>query len=97
MRARPISVRLLVRSRFDCSSDLGSIACSQRPSCKERAFGVPTIRTDLPARSAGQKSVADNSNYGGEPAAISLIFPSGGADRGVVEAGAYTPPLLTST
>jgi hypothetical protein len=41
--------------------------------------------------------VADNSNYGGEPAAISLIFPSGGADRGVVEAGAYTPPLLTST
>mmetsp|Transcript_28766 Transcript_28766/g.70933 ORF Transcript_28766/g.70933 Transcript_28766/m.70933 type:complete len:452 (-) Transcript_28766:47-1402(-) len=50
-----------------------------------RAFGVPTIRTDLPARSARQKSVADNSNYGNEPAAVSLIFPSGGADRGVVE------------
>mmetsp|Transcript_6907 Transcript_6907/g.10703 ORF Transcript_6907/g.10703 Transcript_6907/m.10703 type:complete len:454 (-) Transcript_6907:128-1489(-) len=51
----------------------------------ERAYGVPCIRTDLPARNANSRSVADNVNYGNEPGAVSLIFPSGGAERGVVE------------
>jgi|AntAceMinimDraft_12_1070368.scaffolds.fasta_scaffold26443_2 hypothetical protein len=71
----------------------------------ERAYGVPCIRTDLPARNANSRSVADNVNYGNEPGAVSLIFPSGGAERGVVEqdyvkpydkAGAVHPPTGSS-
>lgn len=55
------------------------------PVNPDRAFGVPCIRTDLPAREYERRSVADNCNYGNEPSAVSLIFPSSGAERGVVE------------
>jgi len=46
-----------------------------------RSFGVPSVRTDLPApRSV---SVANATNFGNEPDAASLVFPSAGAERGV--------------
>jgi hypothetical protein len=56
-----------------------------------RAFGVPCIRNDLPQRDANSKSVADNTNYGNEASAVSLIFPSAGAERGVVESDYVKP------
>jgi len=56
---------------------------------KVRSFGVPSIRTDIPGRKV--KSVADNNNYGNEPDAASLIYPAGGAERGVVEADYLLP------
>lgn len=39
---------------------------------EDRSFGVPTIRTDIPA--PGNKSVADNRNYGNEPNASNLLY-----------------------
>ena len=64
--------------------DLG---LSLRPGFRNRApedrvFGAPTIRTDIPGRDV--KSVADNNNYGNEPDAMSLVYPSA-AHRGVVD------------
>ena len=49
----------------------------------ERSFGTPTIRTDIPAPAT--KSVADEQNYGDEPDAGSLLYPSSAADRGVTD------------
>lgn len=65
--------------------DLG---LSLRPGFRNRApedrvFGAPTIRTDIPGREV--KSVADNNNYGNEPDAMSLVYPSTAAHRGVVD------------
>lgn len=56
-----------------------------------RVFGVPCIRSDLPPRDLSAKSVADNTNYGNEATAVSLIFPSSGAERGVVESDYLKP------
>lgn len=39
-----------------------------------RTFGVPTIRSDIPAPRI--KRVADTTNYGDEPGAYSLLYPS---------------------
>ena len=50
---------------------------------EDRVFGAPTIRTDIPGRDV--KSVADNNNYGNEPDAMSLVYPSTAAHRGVVD------------
>lgn len=60
-----------------------------QPQDKERAFGIPTIRTDIPGRKV--KSVADNQNYGNESDAACLIYPAGGAERGVTEADYLLP------
>ena len=49
----------------------------------KRVFGAPTIRTDIPAPKS--KSVADNNNYGNEPGASTLLYPSSAAERGVVD------------
>merc|ERR1711918_275053 len=47
----------------------------------ERAFGVPNVRTDLPMPRI--RSVADNQNYGDEPDAKELLYPSKHAWKGV--------------
>lgn len=44
------------------------------PSHNLRVFGVPTIRSDIPAPRI--KRVADTTNYGDEPGAYSLLYPS---------------------
>lgn len=60
--------------------DLGKAV---KPNCRNvvrkeedahRSFGVPTIRKDIPYKDF--KSVADYQNYGDEPEAVDLLFPS---------------------
>ena len=48
-----------------------------------RVFGVPTIRTDIPFKE--KRSVADYQNYGDEPEAIDLLFPSTFTEIGITE------------
>ena len=48
-----------------------------------RTFGVPSVRTDLPA--PAHTSVANTQNWGNEPNAFSLLAPCSTADRGVNE------------
>ena len=49
-------------------------------SLDDRAFGVPSIRTDLPARPIGSRSVADCQNYGDDVPAQDLINPPAFSD-----------------
>ena len=49
----------------------------------DRAFGCPTVRTDIPA--PGQRSVADPQNYGDEPHAAEVIFPATEIEKGITE------------
>ena len=49
-----------------------------------RLFGVPSIRSDIPA--PGMKSVADHQNYGDEAGAETLLYPPRFADEGVTQA-----------
>lgn len=51
---------------------------------RDRSFGCPTIRTDIPYKYT--KSVADYANYGDEPEAVDLLFPSTVAELGISEA-----------
>lgn len=46
----------------------------RRPEDANRAFGCPTIRTDIPFKE--RRSVADYNNYGDEPEAVDLLWPS---------------------
>ena len=40
-----------------------------------RAFGCPSVRTDLPMAKSGRRSMADSQNYGDDPSAKELICP----------------------
>lgn len=69
--------------------DLGK---ATKPNCRnvvrnendiDRSFGLPTIRKDIPYKDF--KSVADYQNYGDEPEAVDLLFPSNAAEIGVEE------------
>lgn len=51
---------------------------------KDRVFGCPTIRTDIPNKRL--KSVADHQNYGDEPEAIDLLCPATFNEFGISEA-----------
>jgi len=48
-----------------------------------RSFGVPTIRKDIPDKKF--RSVADYQNYGDEPEAVDLLFPSNYSELGISE------------
>lgn len=70
-------------------SDLGK-SCKRnssnnvrRPEDKDRSFGVPTIRSDIPYKS--WRSVADYHNYGDEPEAVDIIYPSTNLEHGITE------------
>ena len=54
-----------------------------KPEDINRSFGVPTVRRDIPSKSF--KSVADYQNYGDEPEAIDILFPSNYNELGVNE------------
>jgi hypothetical protein len=41
---------------------------------RHRSFGIPTIRQDI--YQPKKRSVADYQNYGDEPEAVDLLFPS---------------------
>jgi len=48
-----------------------------------RVFGAPSIRVDIPFKE--KKSVADHQNYGDEPDAVDLLFPSTFTEFGITE------------
>lgn len=48
-----------------------------------RAYGIPSVRTDLHLRN--RTSIANAQNYGNEPDAMALLSPCSTADRGVNE------------
>jgi len=50
---------------------------------KQRSFGCPTIRKDIPYKEF--RSVADYQNYGDEPEAVDLLFPSNYSEIGIAE------------
>lgn len=54
-----------------------------------RAYGVPTIRSDLPAPTT--RRVADHTNYGDESDAYGLINPSIYSNHGVYEKDFFSP------
>jgi len=65
---------------------------SIKPNCRnvvreekdiDRSFGCPTIRKDIPFKTF--KSVADYQNYGDEPEAVDLLFPSNYSEIGIEE------------
>lgn len=55
----------------------------RRPEDANRAFGCPTVRTDIPFKE--KRSVADYNNYGDEPEAVDLLFPSTFTELGITE------------
>jgi len=61
----------------------------RKPEDKDRAFGCPTIRTDIPFKVV--RSVADYSNYGDEPEAVDLLFPSTFNELGIEEGDFQKP------
>lgn len=59
----------------------GSRNIVRRPQDADRAFGCPSVRTDIPMKQF--KSVADHQNYGDEPEAIDILFPASNAEIGI--------------
>jgi len=62
----------------------GSRNMLRTPLDSDRAFGCPSVRTDIPMKVF--RSVADHQNYGDEPEAIDILFPSTHLELGVTEA-----------
>jgi len=69
--------------------DLGR---STKPNCRNmvrneadvhRTFGLPTIRKDIPTKDF--RSLADFQNFGDEPEAVDLLFPSNFSEIGIQE------------
>jgi hypothetical protein len=56
-----------------------------------RAFGLPSVRTDLPE--PRRRSVANVQNYGNEPDVLSLLAPCSTAERYVPPRPALSPRL----
>jgi hypothetical protein len=55
----------------------------RRPEDKDRSFGLPTVRSDIPYKAF--KSVADWRNFGDEPEACDLLYPSTNLEHGITE------------
>lgn len=55
----------------------------RKPEDVARSFGTPTVRTDIPFKE--KRSVADYQNYGDEPEAVDLLFPSTFTELGISE------------
>ena len=62
---------------------MGSRNIVRTEADKDRIFGVPSIRTDIPNKRL--KSVADHQNYGDEPEAIDLLCPATFVELGISE------------
>lgn len=50
---------------------------------ESRPFGIPSIRTDIPAPYLGRRSVSDLTNYGDECGAAALLNPQRFDDKGI--------------
>lgn len=72
-------------------SDLGTSATPgwRNTTIEQRAFGCPTLRTDI--RNPAAKSVSDNQNYGDDVDAQFLLYPSNFAFSGVEDADFAEP------
>ena len=55
----------------------------RREEDQDRSFGLPTIRNDIPYKAF--RSVANYQNFGDEPEAVDLLFPSSFNEVGVNE------------
>jgi len=58
---------------------------------ENRSFGVPSIRTDLPSKPLGRRSMADPQNYGDDPAVKDLVNPPDFADMSIDASYFYKP------
>lgn len=76
-------------AELHADKDLGR---ASKPGCRNvvrreedrtRAFGLPTVRSDIPEKKV--RSVADFQNYGDEPEAVDLLFPSNYSEIGIDE------------
>lgn len=65
------------------STKVGTRNVVRKPEDNNRVFGTPTIRTDIPFKD--KRSIADFNNYGDEPEAIDLLFPSTFTEMGITE------------
>lgn len=66
-----------------CSRKLNCTNQVRKPEDVGRSFGCPTIRTDIPFKAI--RSISDYQNYGDEPEAVDLLFPSTFVELGVSE------------
>jgi len=66
-------------------SDLGRCVKPGRRNVtsEDRAFGVPSIRTDIPAPHPSRRSIADECSYGDEPTASSILCPQRFDNKGI--------------
>uniref|UniRef100_A0A672F603 EF-hand domain-containing protein n=1 Tax=Salarias fasciatus TaxID=181472 RepID=A0A672F603_SALFA len=74
---------------FKTSSSLIGAAADKPTTPGNRAFGIPTVRSDLPPPRV--KRVSDTTNYGGTPTAADLLHPSVYSVRGVHEEHFFCP------
>lgn len=52
---------------------------------QDRAYGCPSIRTDLPQATGTRRSLADSQNFGNDPVARDLICPPAFSDLSIPE------------
>jgi len=83
LAGEPSEKELLTDSDLGRCVKPGSWNQVRRPEDQNRAFGCPTIRTDIPFKE--KRSVADYNNYGDEPEAVDLLFPSTFTEIGISE------------
>ena len=83
LQGEPSDRELLPDSDLGVCVKIGSRNVVRTDADMHRAFGCPTIRTDIPGRK--QKSVADYQNYGDEPEAVDLLFPASHTEIGIDE------------
>ncbi len=63
------------------STKVGCMNEVRKEEDADRAFGTPSIRLDVPYKE--KRSVADHQNYGDEPDAVDLLFPTTFTELGI--------------
>ncbi|CAL8247655.1 unnamed protein product [Lota lota] len=71
---RTISLQPMVPDHFVTSSSMIQATVADRSTTGQRTYGIPTVRTDLPAPRL--KRIGDTNNYGDEGGATHLLHPS---------------------
>ncbi|XP_036414117.1 EF-hand domain-containing family member B [Colossoma macropomum] len=77
------------RDRFVTSSSFISAVVGGLPTTDYRTYGVPSVRTDLPAPRI--KRISDRTNYGDEATAYDLLYPTLHSLFGVHEKHFFSP------
>lgn len=79
----------VLMSNYRTSSQMIKAAVGGVPTENYRTYGVPTIRSDLPAPRI--RRVGDTTSYGGESDAYGLMYPSIYSNNGVFEEDFFKP------